>query len=178
MRKYTDCTLHFDQKIGPLPNWCYSLSEIVNVLISLPSRNTYRVAFSSQSTNLGSFVVRMRPFHLMSKWVKRRSPKDCDGNKLSTQDLIVDGRTESIILSASGARHKACPDWHASALNFSFSHCMSLLNFISEFLECFGKVDACHSGQTLILWRTKTVDAGFNCRGTNIVNNCSRNTIY
>jgi hypothetical protein len=45
---------------------------------------------------------------------------------------------------------KACPDWHASALNFSFSHCMSLLNFISEFLECFGKVDACQSGQTVV----------------------------
>jgi hypothetical protein len=27
---------------------------------------------------------------------------------------------------------------------------MSLLNFLGEFLECFGKVDVCHSGQTFI----------------------------
>jgi hypothetical protein len=31
---------------------------------------------------------------------------------------------------------KACPDRHATALNFSLSHCMSLLNFLGEFLEC------------------------------------------
>jgi hypothetical protein len=44
---------------------------------------------------------------------------------------------------------KAGPDWHATALNFSFSHCKSLLNFLGEFLECIEKWNACHSGQTL-----------------------------
>jgi hypothetical protein len=34
---------------------------------------------------------------------------------------------------------------------------MSLLNFLGEFLECFGKVDACHSGQTLHPRRTVTL---------------------
>jgi hypothetical protein len=70
-----------------------------------------------------------------------------------------EGDTIGVIWRKGGIeRAKACPDWHASALNFSFSHCMSLLNFIREFLECFGKVDACHSGQTLL----KFCESSFN----------------
>jgi hypothetical protein len=118
--------------------------------IGVGLKNQHSDAFPCSGKRCPKCNGRQNPLRIAQRW-----PSTIWGMGLQIIVPLNSGSssnlTGSLFLSMDGRNvlSKACPDWHASALNFSFSHCMSLLNFLGEFSECFGKVDACHSEQTL-----------------------------